>query len=231
MESKFPDDFMWGVASAAYQIEGAWNEDGKGASIWDVFSQAGGNTFMNHTGNVACDSYHKLGRDIEMLKELGVKAYRFSISWSRVFPKGTSAGGINQVGVQYYNTLIDTLLANGIKPVVTLYHFDLPHLLQEKGGWLSSEVVHWFADYAAFCFERFGDRVKFWITINEPHEEALNGYGLGIWPPGIKQMPTGPYQGNCVKGILLCSTILIQNISFPYLGPILIAYICTLFFE
>ena len=194
MKGKFPDDFMWGVATAAYQIEGAWNEDGKGMSIWDTFSQAGANTFMNQTADIACNSYHEFHQDIAMLKELGVGLYRFSIAWSRVLPKGTRED-VNQLGVQYYNTLIDSLLTNGIQPFVTIYHFDLPQALQDRGGWLNSEVIGWFADYALFCFENFGDRVKFWITINEPHEEALDGYGLGEWAPGIKQMATGPYQG------------------------------------
>lgn len=190
----FPEDFIWGVASAAYQIEGAWNEDGKGPNIWDTFTHAGGNTYLNQTGDVACDSYHKIDEDVQLLKDLEVASYRFSISWSRLLPEGTLQH-INPLGVKYYNTLIDKLLANGIKPAVTLVHFDLPQALQDTGGWLNPQIADTFNDYARFCFQEFGDRVKIWLTINEPHEEALDAYGLGEFAPGIKQLATGPYAG------------------------------------
>lgn len=193
IHGKFPKDFIWGAATAAYQIEGAWNEDGKGPSIWDTFSHIEGKIHNNDTGDVACDSYHKIEEDVSLLKNLGVGYYRFSISWSRVLPQGT-ADKVNLLGVKYYNRLIDTLLANGIKPAVTLYHFDLPQALQDIGGWYNPEISDIFNDYAQFCFKEFGDRVEIWLTINEPHEEALDAYGLGVFAPGIKDMASGPYQ-------------------------------------
>ncbi|XP_073245033.1 cytosolic beta-glucosidase-like [Porites lutea] len=189
----FPDDFIWGAATAAYQIEGAWDEDGKGPSIWDTFCHIGGKIHNNDTGDVACDSYHKIDEDIALLKNLGVGYYRFSISWSRVLPLGTT-DKVNPLGVEYYNNLINAMLSNGIKPAVTLYHFDLPQALQDKGGWRNPNIPDIFNDYARFCFKEFGDRVGIWITINEPHEEALDAYGLGAFAPGIKEMDAGPYQ-------------------------------------
>lgn len=196
IRGQFPEDFIWGAATAAYQIEGAWNEDGKGPSIWDTFCHVGGKIHNNDTGDVACDSYHKIEEDVSLLKNLGVGYYRFSISWSRVLPQGT-IDKVNPLGVKYYNKLIDTLLANGIKPAVTLYHFDLPQALQDVGGWRNPKISDIFKEYAQFCFKEFGDRVGMWLTINEPHEEALDAYGLGAFAPGIKDMETGPYQGKC----------------------------------
>lgn len=189
----FYDDFIWGAATAAYQIEGAWNEDGKGPSIWDTFCHVGGNVHNNDTGDVACNSYHKIEEDVALLKNLGVGYYRFSISWSRVLPKGT-VDKVNPLGVKYYNKLIDRLLDNGIKPAVTLYHFDLPQALQVIGGWRNPNIPDVFNEYARFCFQEFGNKVKLWLTINEPHEEALDAYGLGSFAPGIKEMQAGPYQ-------------------------------------
>ena len=193
---EFPEDFMWGTSTSAYQIEGGWDADGKGPSIWDQFTQARGNSNLNHTGDIACDSYHKTDEDVQLLKNLGVGYYRFSISWSRILPKGT-IDEVNQAGVKYYNKLIDSLLENNITPMVALYHFDLPQALQDKyDGWLNPAMADVFNDYAKFCFEAFGDRVKWWITINEPWEAALLGHGFGLFPPTKKVLRTATYKGN-----------------------------------
>merc|ERR1712018_318666 len=193
----FPDDFKWGGATAAYQIEGAWNEDGKGESIWDKFVHDGQGHIKNgHTGDVACDSYHKYKEDVQLLKAMGMTSYRFSIAWSRILPQGV--GEVNQEGIDYYNNLIDELLANGITPAVTLYHWDIPQALQNiptpaEGGWLNPDVADWFEEYAGVVFAAFGDRVKFWITLNEPKETSLQGYGSGDMAPGIVGRGTYSY--------------------------------------
>lgn len=190
----FPDDFMWGTSTSAYQVEGGWNADGKGLGSWDKFTQAGGNTHMNQTGDIACDSYHKTDEDIKLLKNLGVGYYRFSISWSRVLPKGTT-DEVNHAGVKYYNDLINSLLENGITPMVAMYHFDLPQALQDEyDGWLNPKMADVFNDYAKFCYDTFGDRVKWWITINEPWEPALLGHGFGLTPPGKKDLRSSVYK-------------------------------------
>ena len=189
---KFPADFVWGTATSSYQIEGAWNEDGKGLSIWDVFSQTPGRVHENDNGNLACDHYHRMKEDVALLKQQGVMAYRFSISWPRILPDGTTRH-VNQAGIDFYNQLIDELLANGITPWVTLYHWDLPLALQmEKDGWLNPAIADDFADYAALCFKHFGDRVKHWITLNEPWVIAILGYGKGIFAPG-RESTSEPY--------------------------------------
>lgn len=180
---KFPNDFVWGTATSSYQIEGAAAEDGKGPSIWDAFSSIPGKTHNGETGFLACDHYHKFKEDIQLMKEMGVKAYRFSIAWARVMPKGKEK--VNEEGIKFYNTLIDELLNTGITPWVTLYHWDLPLALQlEDDGWLGDSISDHFAKYADLCFERFGDRVKNWITLNEPWVVAILGYGQGIFAPG-----------------------------------------------
>ena len=157
--------FAWGTASAAYQIEGGYREDGKGDSIWDVYTHELQRTGRGVTGDVACDHYHRFREDVRLLAEMGVNAYRFSIAWSRVLPKGT--GEINEAGIRFYSDLIDALLSYGIEPYVTLYHWDLPQALFERGGWLSPEMPEWFYQYAKLIGERFGDRVRNFITINE----------------------------------------------------------------
>ncbi|XP_052075415.1 lactase/phlorizin hydrolase-like [Mytilus californianus] len=172
----FPEKFVWSSATSAYQIEGGWNEGGKGPSVWDDFVHLGNTIAGNVTGDVACNSYHKYKDDIKILKEMGVNAYRFSISWSRILPNGLNSS-LNQEGINYYNNLIDGLIAEGIKPMVTLFHWDLPANLENKyGGFLNSSIQQYFTDYAEICFKNFGDRVKLWITFNEPWITAWTSY-------------------------------------------------------
>ncbi|XP_054642368.1 lactase/phlorizin hydrolase [Dunckerocampus dactyliophorus] len=189
----FPAHFSWGVSSSAYQIEGGWNVDGKGFSVWDVFTHKPGSIPGNANGDVACDSYHRLEEDLYILRAMQVKSYRFSLSWSRIFPSG-QRNSLNQKGVDFYNRLIDGLLANNITPMVTLYHWDLPQELQNIGGWESSDMIGLFNDFCDFCFSTFGDRVKFWMTFNQPHTIAWSGYGLGQIPPNVKNPGTAPYR-------------------------------------
>jgi beta-glucosidase len=181
----FPKDFTWGAAAAAYQIEGAWDTDGRGPSTWDVFSQTPGRIFENHNGNVACDHYHRWREDIALMKQLGIKAYRLSLSWSRIIPEGV--GAVNEPGLQFYDDLIDGLLAAGIEPWVTLFHWDMPQALQAKGGFLNRDVAEWFGDYATLVAQRLGDRVNHWMTINEPPVIVGMGYQEGVFAPGIKE--------------------------------------------
>ncbi|KAF6361654.1 lactase [Rhinolophus ferrumequinum] len=190
----FRDDFLWGVSSSAYQIEGAWDADGKGPSIWDNFTHTPGNNVKdNATGDIACDSYNQLDADLNMLRALKVKAYHFSISWSRIFPTGRNSS-INQNGVEYYNRLINGLVASNISPMVTLFHWDLPQALQDIGGWENSSLIELFNSYADFCFQTFGDRVKFWLTFNDPAYKAWLGYGSGDFPPNVKDPGWAPYR-------------------------------------
>ncbi|KAJ7409303.1 Lactase-phlorizin hydrolase [Pitangus sulphuratus] len=189
----FPEDFNWGVSSSAYQIEGGWDADGKGPSIWDTFTHIPGNVKNNDNGDIACDSYHKVEEDIYLLRALGVKNYRFSLSWPRIFPTGRN-NSINSHGVDYYNRLIDGLVANNITPIVTLYHWDLPQALQDIGGWENDALIDLFDSFADFCFQTFGDRVKFWITFNEPQIIAWLGYGQGVFPPSVQDPGTAPYK-------------------------------------
>lgn len=189
----FPEDFRWGVFSSAYQIEGGWNADGKGASVWDTFTHKPGSIPNSDSGDVACDSYNKMDEDLYMLKALKIKNYRFSISWSRIFPDGYKSS-LNQKGVDYYNRLIDGLVANNIQPMVTLYNWDLPQALQDINGWENPNMMNIFNEFCDFCYATFGDRVKFWITFNEPHTIAWSGYGLGQIPPNIKQPGDAPYR-------------------------------------
>ncbi|CAL1538498.1 unnamed protein product [Lymnaea stagnalis] len=194
--AKFPEDFSIGVATASYQIEGGWNEDGKGESIWDRQSHTPGRILNGDTGDIACDSYHKLDDDIKIIKDLGVNHYRFSISWSRVMADGRPPA--NPAGVDYYRRLIDKLLEIGVTPMVTLYHWDLPQALQDRGGWLNPNITTWFRDYADLCFTEYGSKVKKWITFNEPFMFTIAGYGRGYDPPGHKDMKRGPYDSGHV---------------------------------
>ncbi|XP_075465616.1 lactase/phlorizin hydrolase-like isoform X1 [Ascaphus truei] len=189
----FPDDFKWGVSTSSYQVEGGWDADGKGPSTWDTFTHVPGNIVNNDNGDIACDSYYQLDADMYMLRALGVTSYRFSLSWSRIFPSGK--GSANAKGVDYYNRLIDGLVANNIAPMVTLYHWDLPQALEDSGGWENDSVLDAFHSYADYCFRTFGDRVKFWMTFNQPHSIVAAGYGVGLFPPGIKDDPGfAPYR-------------------------------------
>ncbi len=180
----FGKDFKWGVSTAAYQIEGAHNIDGKGPSVWDIFSQKKNKIANGHTGDIACDFYNNYADDIALLYKMNIQNYRFSISWSRIFPKGV--GEINYKGVDFYNRVIDFCLDLGIEPWVTLYHWDLPEALQQQGGWTNRSIIHWFSDYVEFCIKHFGDRVKHWMVLNEPMVFTGAGYFLGVHAPGKK---------------------------------------------
>jgi len=180
---QFPEGFLWGVATSAYQIEGAWNEDGKGESIWDHFVHRPYNVLNGDTGDVACDHYHHMPEDVALMKELGIKTYRFSIAWPRLLPQGR--GAANGKGLDFYDHLVDNLLAAGIVPNATLNHWDYPQALQELGGWPNRDSADWFADYARLVFDRLGDRVAFWATHNEPWVIAFIGYAWGALAPGI----------------------------------------------
>ena len=177
-----PPDFVWGAAGSAYQVEGAVTEDGRGESIWDRFGALPGAIANGDTGVVACDSYHRFGDDVRLMRDLGIGAYRFSISWPRVVPDGR--GRVNPAGLDFYDRMVDELLANGIEPFVTLYHWDLPQALEDRGGWPSRDTVDAFAQYVEVVVARLGDRVPNWITQNEPWVVSWLGYGLGQHAPG-----------------------------------------------
>lgn len=179
----FPDDFVWGVATSSYQIEGAAHEDGRGESIWDRFSHTPGKVIDGSSGDVACDHYHRVADDVALMKSLDVPAYRFSIAWPRVLPEGR--GRINTAGLDFYSRLVDTLLEAGIRPFATLYHWDLPQALEDAGGWPQRSTAEAFVDYVAAVVERLGDRVKDWITHNEPWCASMLGYERGIHAPGV----------------------------------------------
>jgi len=183
---QFPKDFVWGAATASYQIEGAWNEDGKGESIWDRFSHTPGKVQDGDTGDAACDHYHRWADDLNLLKELDLKAYRLSISWPRILPAGR--GGVNETGIDFYSRMIDRLLELNIEPYITLYHWDLPQKLQDEGGWASRSVVDAFVEYTDVISNALGDRVKNWITLNEPWVSAFIGYREGRHAPGHTDM-------------------------------------------
>jgi len=190
-ESFFPQNFTWGSATSAYQIEGATHIDGRGVSIWDEWCESPNNC-AGDTADIACDHYHRVKEDVALMEEIGLQAYRFSISWPRIFPMGNERRP-NFRGIHFYNMLIDELVANGIAPWVTLYHWDLPQNLEyQYGGWLGPQIVDDFAQYARICFEAFGDRVKHWVTINEAWTVAVHGYDQGVKAPGHKSS-TEPY--------------------------------------
>ena len=180
----FPKGFVWGAAAAAYQIEGAADTDGKGASVWDMFTKKPGAIFEGHNGDVACDHYTRYSSDVELMRELGLMAYRFSVSWPRVLPSGT--GSINSAGLDFYERLVDRLLARGITPFVTLFHWDFPLELYYRGGWLNPDSAGWFADYTAAVVRRLGDRVRHYITLNEPQVFIGMGHYEGKHAPGDK---------------------------------------------
>ncbi len=180
----FPKHFTWGAAAASYQIEGGAEADGKGPSVWDMFCKKPGAVFQGHTGDVACDHYHRYREDVALMKQLGLHAYRLSIAWPRILPEGV--GSINEAGLGFYDRLIDSLLEAGIEPFVTLFHWDLPLALYHRGGWLNRDSAAWFADYAGIVTERLSDRVKHWMTFNEPSIFIGLGHQKGIHAPGDK---------------------------------------------
>lgn len=182
--SEFPQDFLWGSASAAYQIEGAWDVDGKGPSVWDEYVKLPGKTFKGSNGDVAVDHYNRYKEDVALMAEAGLKAYRFSVAWSRVLPNGT--GEVNEAGLQFYDDLIDELIANNIEPLVTIYHWDLPAALQERYlGWESRQIVEDFTYYAEVLFKRFNGRVKYWVSLNEQNVFTSHGYTMAVHPPNV----------------------------------------------
>lgn len=185
---KFPDGFFWGAATAAYQIEGAYNEDGRGESIWDRFANTPGKVRNGDTGAIACDHYHRWEEDIRMMDSMGLNAYRFSIAWPRVLPEGQ--GQSNAKGLDFYSRLVDGLLEKGIEPFPTLYHWDLPIALHEAGGWVNRRIIDWFVEYADLMYRTLGDRIKYWSTLNEPNVFAYLGYNIGKHAPGIRDMST-----------------------------------------
>jgi beta-glucosidase len=187
---KFPDDFLWGAATAAYQIEGSPLADGAGASTWHRFSHTPGLTENGDTGDVACDHYRRYESDVALMAELGLKAYRFSISWGRVLPDGF--GRVNAKGIDFYSRLVDALLARGITPNATLYHWDLPAALDDRGGWLNRDIAGWFSEYATTMFDALGDRVPMWTTINEPWVVSDGGYLFGKLAPGHRNLFEAP---------------------------------------
>lgn len=183
----FKKDFIWGAATASYQIEGAWNEDGKGPNIWDRYSHEPGHVLFGHTGDVACDHYHRYEQDADLMREIGVRNYRMSLSWARLLPEGV--GAVNQKGVDFYNRLFDALESRGIRPFVTLFHWDYPCALQDKGAWSNPDSVKWFEEYTALCADKFGGRVKDFFTFNEPQCFIGAGYEAGFHAPGVKLGP------------------------------------------
>merc|ERR1711892_1544855 len=180
----FPDDFLWGVASSAYQVEGGWDEGGKGLSNWDVWTQDPNNTADQSSGQIAADSFHKYKEDVQLVADMGVGAYRVSVNWARIIPEGV--GEINKEGIEYYRSLFEELASFNISPMVTLSHFDMPYTLEsEDGGWLNPKSVDWFVEFSKTCFEQFGDLVHLWITFNEPMQTVSGGWENGNWPPGL----------------------------------------------
>ncbi|KAL5699589.1 beta-glucosidase [Ranunculus cassubicifolius] len=196
--SSFPKEFVFGTAAASYQYEGAYKEDGRGPSIWDTYTHKHPERIADRgNGDIANDHYHRYKEDVKLMKDMGMDAYRFSISWSRVLPKGKLSGGVNKKGIQFYNNLIDEVLSKGLKPFVTIFHWDVPQYLEDEyGGFLSSNIVSDFHDYAELCFKEFGDRVKHWITLNEPWSFSRGGYNSGNYAPGR----CSKFVGNCSAG-------------------------------
>ncbi|CAH2231808.1 jg3611 [Pararge aegeria aegeria] len=200
-ERRFPDDFLFGTATASYQIEGGWNADDKGENIWDRMTHTNPDVIKDRSnGDVAADTYNNYKRDVEMMRELGLDAYRFSLSWSRILPNGLS-NKVSEAGVNFYNNYIDEMLKYNITPMVTLYHWDLPQKLQDLGGFINPNIADWFEDYARVVYEKFGDRVKHWITFNEPREVCYQGYGDVTKAPILNATDVGTY--HCAKHLVL----------------------------
>lgn len=198
MEHEFPKDFVWGVATAAAQVEGAAYEDGRGPSIWDVYSRQPGKILGGATPEVACDQYHRIEEDVRLMKELGIKSYRFSFSWSRLLPEGT--GRVNPEGIAYYHKLIRCLHENHITANATLYHWDLPYALALKGGFGNREIVEWYKEYASLVFDEYGQEVDLWATFNEPISVYV-GWSMGMFAPGLKDEK---YGRQCLHHLLVC---------------------------
>ncbi|XP_066251089.1 myrosinase 1-like isoform X2 [Euwallacea similis] len=212
---KFPSTFRWGAATAAYQIEGGWEQDGKGESIWDHFVHTDPDRIDDHSnGDIACDSYNKWREDIDILKDLGVKLYRFSISWDRILPTGY-VDSLNQAGVDYYVEFVKALLEADIEPLITLYHWDLPQALSEQGGWLNDSTAERFGEYARVVFENLGPYVKLWATVNEPKTTCTLGYGLGYHAPALKLIGDGIYQCARVQILAHATAYHILHDEFP----------------
>jgi beta-glucosidase len=216
----FADGFAWGAATAAYQIEGAAREDGRGASVWDVFCRKAGATYSGHTGDVACDHYHRWAEDVALMREIGLSAYRFSISWPRVLPEGT--GAVNAAGLDFYDRLVDGLLAAGVTPYATLFHWDFPFALYCQGGWLNRDSAAWFADYARVVVERLSDRVRHWFTLNEPQCFVIFGHQSGIQAPGV-QLSTAEVLRVGHHALLAHGTA-VQAIRAAATGPVQVGY-------
>ena len=205
---KFPHNFFFGTATSAYQIEGAWDADGKGPSIWDTYTHKRGKIRSGENGDTACNTYHDLQTDIDIMAELGMNAYRFSVSWPRVLPQGT--GSINQKGLDYYSRLVDTLLGKGITPFVTLFHWDLPQAIQNRnGGFVHRDTASYLAEYAEVVIKKLGDRVDHWITVNEPWQQAAMGYLLGELAPG-KNNPWATFK--VAHNLMLAHGLVLQRI-------------------
>lgn len=196
----FPKDFLWGAATSAYQIEGAVSEGGRTFSIWDTFCRQSGKVFQGHLGDQACQHYRRWEEDIKIMQDLGINSYRFSISWSRIFPD--SSKKINQQGIDFYNRLIDKLLASGIQPFITMFHWDLPQYIQDAGGWTTRDTCELFKDYAYVLVQSYADRVHFWTTLNEPSVVAFLGYFWGVHAPGER---------NPEKALAVCHHLLLAH--------------------
>jgi 6-phospho-beta-glucosidase len=217
--SAFPAGFLWGAASAAYQVEGAWNADGKGPSVWDVFTKIPGKTFKGSNGDVAVDHYHRFKEDVALMADLGLKAYRFSVSWPRVYPRGR--GEVNEAGLRFYGTLIDELLSHGIEPILTLYHWDVPQaLMEEYGAWESRRIIEDFDNYCVTLYRRFGDRVRYWVSLNEQNYDTHQGFVTSLHPPGVKDRKRF-YQANHIAFLANARAIesFRQHVPTGRIGP------------
>ena len=213
-------EFIWGVATSSYQIEGAANEDGRGQSIWDTFCKVPGKVANFNNGDIACDHYHRFKEDLDLMKWMGVKAYRFSVAWPRVIPDGV--GRVNEMGLDFYDRLIDSLLEREIAPWLTMYHWDLPEALQLRGGWNNREVVEWFGEYGEVLTSRFGDRVKNWMTLNEPFCSAWLGHLYGDMAPGIKDLQTAlNVSHNLLMSHGLACQVIRSNVSEANVGIVI----------
>ncbi|RKL66829.1 aryl-phospho-beta-D-glucosidase [Salipaludibacillus neizhouensis] len=201
----FPRNFLWGSASAAYQIEGAWDQDGKGPSVWDIYTKIEGTTYKGTNGDIAVDHYNRYEEDVELMAEMGLKTYRFSVAWSRIFPQGN--GELNEAGLAFYDSLIEKLLSHNIEPIITVYHWDLPQALMDKyGGWESREIIADFNNYCVELFKRYSDRVKYWVTLNEQNIFIGLGYRSGIHPPGVKDVKR-MYEANHIANLANATVI------------------------